>query len=425
MMNRDDPAQAGAQDTGMGSPSGLLWGFPWHPLLIALLLLVSMGWALLSGPRDTVPGPGAFISRELVFLLWAVLVLAGSHCYLFWQRCRQQRIELERRNQAELTASTSGNALQRSVLVDSSGRLDDAIGAQLEAVIGDTESAVVNLVSHVHQLHRDADTLVGYLHHSNTQASDMEKEIGSSLEFIAQISGFVQNLPERVRKDVHLIEEANQNVIALKLLINDINELSKRTDMLAINASIEAARAGPAGRGFAIVAVEVRRLSEGTRTIASSIAGGLENLHKAISYGLEVFMANSEAQASEAESIVSSISRLQDSHEDMRQYYKTLFTVVSKHNTDLALQISAMLGDVQFQDVLRQRLERARQALLRRSAALQEMASEPPNDLAALQQALAQMTALERDYLVDEAQHASIVTVDGSAASGPPKFELF
>lgn len=309
--------------------------------------------------------------------------------------------------------------------LEGSNSLDSALSEQLNRVVSDTEQAAVNLISHVNNLNREAQTLVAYLHNSSCEAGSMEREIDSSLEIISSISEFVQQLPARIHKDVGLIELANQRADQLQYLAGDIHAISQRTDILAINASIEAARAGDVGRGFSIVAEEVRKLSLGTRNLAGRIAEGLKEVNASIAHGLEVFVSNAESQSREAQSIVESIAKLHNSHDDIRQYYKTLFTVVTKHNQDLAVQISMMLGDVQFQDVLRQRLERALGALHDRSALL-ELASRA-EDRDSLGQACRAMQQILGNYTTVEVHHTAVGTHtrNETQSNSLAKIELF
>jgi methyl-accepting chemotaxis protein len=87
---------------------------------------------------------------------------------------------------------------------------------------------------------------------------------------------------ERIRTHVELGEK---RVLALGersqqigSIVETMGGLSARTDMLALNASIEAVRAGQEGRGFAIVAEEVRKLAESTATASRQIAGLVESI---------------------------------------------------------------------------------------------------------------------------------------------------
>lgn len=66
---------------------------------------------------------------------------------------------------------------------------------------------------------------------------------------------------------------------AIGAMLDLIDSLSKRTNLLALNAGIEAARAGPAGAGFAVVAGEVRSLAEQTRQAAGQIADRIRQVH--------------------------------------------------------------------------------------------------------------------------------------------------
>jgi methyl-accepting chemotaxis protein len=397
---------------------------------LAIALLALLGAALLSGlaQQQQLLGLGDWAWQALSAAVGAGALLAyASH-------------QQSRANQPGGSAScdfaadheaASGAESQSAVNTDlqttltGSGALDIALGEQLNQVISDTEEAAVNLVTHVNSLNTEAHALVAYLHNSSSQAGNMEREIDGSLEIIGSISEFVQMLPERIHKDVGLIELANKRAISLQSLVGDIHAISQRTDILAINASIEAARAGEVGRGFSIVAEEVRKLSMGTRTLASNISDGLKDLNLSIAQGLQAFVTNAQNQASEAQGIVNSIAQLQNSHDDMRQYYKTLFTVVTKHNQDLAMQISMMLGDVQFQDVLRQRIERALAAMQSRSLLLEEVAAI--DDLQQLASLSAEMQRIYDDYTTLEVHH-SPVEHQGSAdtqGSALAKIELF
>ena len=73
-----------------------------------------------------------------------------------------------------------------------------------------------------------------------------------------------------------VMREMGKRTNEISSIVDTINVIAERTNLLSLNASIEAARAGDAGRGFGVVAAEVKKLAENTRaatTAARSMIG--------------------------------------------------------------------------------------------------------------------------------------------------------
>lgn len=72
----------------------------------------------------------------------------------------------------------------------------------------------------------------------------------------------IHELNDRVKKAESAMSELTESIETIEKMVAVVRDISSKTDLLALNASIEAARAGHAGKGFAVVAHEVARLSE-------------------------------------------------------------------------------------------------------------------------------------------------------------------
>ncbi|NKN34329.1 methyl-accepting chemotaxis protein [Marichromatium bheemlicum] len=296
---------------------------------------------------------------------------------------------------------------------------DQAIEQQLGETVAETEASTLNVIERTSQLNADAAHLLDYLKKSTGNAKSMEEDISGRLEDITEIALLVQELPTRIQADMEAIEKVLHDIRQLGGLTSSIKQISKKTRLLALNAAIEAARAGEAGRGFAVVAGEVQSLADHATETADTIEDGLNRALQNVERNLQfTLLEGSQEQLEQASKAVESIHRLRDNYEDVRQFYKVLFSVITHHNTSLATQISDILGLLQYQDVTGQRLERIRTTLNHRASVLINADDDPtqlPN----------QLRAVFDDYLRSEANHARSQTSQAAEDPNEPRIELF
>jgi methyl-accepting chemotaxis protein len=303
-------------------------------------------------------------------------------------------------------------------------RLEEAIDTSLGAVIGDTETSAQSIIGQMRRLHDSASTLASYLNGTSANAGDIGKEIVESVGFLGDIGTFIEALPAKMERDLSRVQAIVEEIRSLSAMTEDVKAVSIQSHLLGLNAAIEAGRAGVAGAAFKVVADEMRMLAGNSRAMSERINAGLSRMHDIVENGLGATIAETAHQTADVAKAASAIRHLRDNLEGMSQYYKTRLEIGGKHNEDLVRDIGEVLGQVQYQDVVRQCMERIRIATDRRDEALCAALCVSGDQLASDAELPVQLELILSDFLAEEGHHRhSVRGTHGQDA--PLKVELF
>lgn len=231
-----------------------------------------------------------------------------------------------------------------------SGALSESAEGQAESM-GDVKVTLDQIANGIQELALHATTLSDVVNQTNERGKTAKANMQLTVEVASKgredmetVNQTMDSIVQSMKQLSEIVNEVGSSTRQINSMVEIISDISDQTELLSLNAAIEAACAGEAGRGFAVVAEEIRKLADISSNSASKISEIIMQINTQVNYMIEQTAQSVSHIEANSGKITASCDIFENIYKNVNETDRMLSEIVSEiaNVDDVATNIAAL-----------------------------------------------------------------------------------